>query len=175
MLQIFEVLGSGRLFRALAGVVFPISLVVPICLQAGPLSGAERLTPAESRGKMIYTTGRSPSGKELSFWLVGGGQRLTAGGVTCATCHGEDGRGGREGDVIAPDVTYEVLTKPRHVTLPSGRKRAPYTDALLARAITLGLDSSGQQLNLLMPRWDLTGSDLNDLIDYLKRLGEESR
>ena len=60
-----------------------------------------------------------------------------------------------------------------HVTLPSGRKRAPYTDALLARAITQGLDSSGQQLNLLMPRWSLPESELRDLLRYLKRLGSE--
>lgn len=76
-----------------------------------------------------------------------------------------------------PDISYEALSRPSTVTLPSGgqRERAPYNDDLLARAITQGLDSSGQKLNLLMPRWDLTGSDLNDLIDYLKRLGKESR
>lgn len=163
----------GRLFRALAGVVFPISLLVPLWIQAEPLSRPEGLTPAESRGKIIYTTARSPSGNELSYWLVGGGQRLPARGVTCATCHGEDGRGGREGNVRAPDITYEALTKPGHVTLPSRRKRAPYTDALLARAITQGLDSSGQQLNLLMPRWSLSDSDLQDLLTYLKRLGSK--
>jgi mono/diheme cytochrome c family protein len=161
----------GRLFHALAGVVFPISLLVPLWLQADPLSRPEGL--AESRGKIIYTTGRSPSGRELSYWLVGGGQRLPAGGVTCATCHGEDGRGEREGNPRAPDITYEALTKPGHVTLPSGRKRAPYTDALLARAITQGLDSSGQQLNLLMPRWSLSESELKDLLRYLKRLGSK--
>ncbi|MBI4488430.1 MAG: c-type cytochrome [Deltaproteobacteria bacterium] len=163
-----------RLFWALAGVVFPISFLVPLWLPADPPSKSERLTPAESRGKIIYTRGRSPSGNELSFWLVGGGQRLPAGGVTCATCHGEDGQGGREGNlIVTPDITYEALTKPGHVTLPSGRKRVPYTDVLLARAITQGLDSSGQKLNLLMPRWNLTGSDLQDLIAYLKRLRKE--
>jgi mono/diheme cytochrome c family protein len=162
-----------RAFRALAGVVFLISLLVPIWLQTEPFSRPGGLSPAESRGKIIYATSRSPSGKELYFRLVGGGQRLPAGGVTCASCHGENGRGGREGNLIAPDVTYKALTKPGHVTLPSGRKRAPYTDALLARAITKGLDSSGQKLNLLMPRWSLSESDLRDLLAYLKRLGNE--
>jgi len=162
-----------RLFRTLAGVVFLISLLLPLWLQAEPLSRPQNLTRAESRGKTIYTTGRSPTGNELSFWLAGGGQRLPSGGVTCATCHGEDGRGGREGDVRAPDITYETLTKPGHVTLPSGRKRASYTDALLARAITQGLDSSGQKLNLLMPRWSLSDSELQDLLRYLKRLGSK--
>lgn len=163
----------GRLFLALAGGVLPLSLFASLSLEAGSPSKKKGLTPTESRGKIIYTTGRSPSGREISFWLVGGGQRLPAGGVTCATCHGKDGRGGQEGDVRTPDVTYEALTKPGHVTLPSGRKRAPYTDALLVRAITQGLDSSGQQLNLLMPRWALSDSELQDLLAHLKRLGKE--
>lgn len=167
---------SGRLRRGVGGVVFPISLLVLIALQAEPPSKSERLTPAESRGKIIYTTGRSPSGKELYFRLVGGGQRLPAGGVTCASCHGEDGRGVRKGGEI-PDISYEALSRPSTVTLPSGgqRERAPYNDDLLARAITQGLDSSGQQLNLVMPRWNLSRSDLQDLLVYLKRLGKEPR
>jgi mono/diheme cytochrome c family protein len=161
----------GRIFHSLAGVIFPISLLIPPSLQADSLPRPQRLTPAESRGKTIYTTGQTPSGNELSYRLVTGGQRLPARGVTCATCHGEDGRGGREGDVVAPDITYGALTKPSSASLPSGRSRSPYTDALLARAITQGLDSSGNHLNSMMPRWSLSDSELRDLLRYLKRLG----
>ena len=161
-----------RLFRALE-VVFPISLLLPLCLQADLLPRPRVLTPAESRGKTIYTTGQSPSGGPLFYRLVTGGQRLLARGVTCATCHGLDGKGGREGDLVAPDITYEALIKPGHVTLPSGRKRVPYTDVLLARAITEGLDSSNNRLNSMMPRWFLSDSELQDLLRYLKRLASE--
>lgn len=163
-----------RLLRALAGIVFPISLWAPFSLQADPLSRPEGLTPAESRGKIIYTTGQSPSGKPLFFRLLSAGEDfLPAKGVDCASCHGLDGKGGREGNVVIPDITYGALTKPLTASLPSARRRAPYTDVLLARAITQGLDSSGQQLGSLMPRWALPVSDLQDLLKYLERLGSK--
>jgi cytochrome c1 len=81
---------------------------------------------------------------------------------------------------VAPDITYEVLTnevltKPSAASVPSERQRDPYNDALLARAITRGLDSSGNRLNPMMPRWLLSASDLQDLTAYLKRLGSEQR
>jgi hypothetical protein len=45
----------------------------------------------------------------------------------------------------------------------SGRERVACTDALLARAITQALDSTGGQLGLFMPRWVLSGSGLEGL------------
>jgi len=160
----------GWLFRALAGVLFSISLLVPLSLQTEPRSRPEGVTPAESRGKIIYTTGQSPSGRPLFYRLLSGEDFLPARGVACANCHGLDGRGGREGNVVAPDITYGVLIKPSAAPLPSGRSRSPYTDGLLVRAITEGLDSSGNRLNSMMPRWSLSDSELQDLLKYLKRL-----
>jgi len=75
--------------------------------------------------------------------------------------------------VPIPDITYATLTKPSTASLFLGRRRAAYTDALLARAITEGLDSSGQQLGSLMPRWALSESEVQDLLKYLNRLGRE--
>ncbi len=157
--------------RALTGVVFRISLVIPLSLQADPLSKPESLAPAESRGKIIYTTGQSPSGGPLFYRLLSAGTNVfPAKGVFCASCHGLDGKGGRKGDVVAPDITYGALSRPSTASASSIRQRAPYTDALLARAVTQGLDSSGEQLSPLMPRWVFSESELQDLLKYLKRL-----
>lgn len=145
--------------------------VAPLSRSADSFS--ECLTPAESRGKLIYATGRRPSGSELYYRFVAGGDLLPARGVACVNCHGVDGRGGKEGDVIVPAVTHEALTKPSTASGLSGRLRAPYTDALLARAITDGVDSSGAPLSTYMPRWLLSDSELQDLQRYLKRLGSE--
>jgi len=75
--------------------------------------------------------------------------------------------------VAAPDITYGGLSRPSTVSASSIRQRPPYTDALLARAIIQGLDSSGEQLSPLMPRWTLSESELQDLLTYLKHLGSE--
>ena len=69
------------------------------------------------------------------------------------------------------DITYATLTRPLLASPHWNKARAAYTDALLARAITRGLDSSGQQLDASMPRWVLSESDLKDLLKYMKRLG----
>ena len=148
--------------------VLLVGLFFPLSLQADPLSRPESLTPAESRGKSIYTTGQSPSGRPVFYRLLSTGANVfPAKGVFCASCHGLDGRGGRKGDAVAPDITYGALSQP---STASRGQRAPYTDALLARAIIQGLDSSGEQLSPLMPRWVLSDSELQDLIEYLKRL-----
>jgi len=166
-----------RVFHAVAVVILSISLLVPLWLRAHPPSKqadskSERLTSGESRGKIIYTTARSPSGEPFFYRLATGGDYVPATGITCAGCHGLDGKGGRLGDVPAPDITYKALTKPS--TAPSGRSRSPYTaDALIARAIIEGIDPSGQRLSVMMPRWSLSKSDLRDLLAYLKHLGSK--
>jgi mono/diheme cytochrome c family protein len=163
-----------KVLRARTGVVFRVSLVIPLSLHADPLSRPESLTPAESRGKIIYTTGQSPSGGPLLYRLLSAGANVfPAKGVFCASCHGLDGKGGQKKDVVAPDITYGGLSRPSSASASSTRQRPPYTDALLARAITQGLDSSGEQLSPLMPRWMLSESELQDLLSYLKRLGNK--
>ena len=46
----------------------------------------------------------------------------------------------------------------------------PYTDALIRRAITKGIDPAGQPLDWTMPRWQMGQEDLEDLLAYLKTL-----
>jgi hypothetical protein len=45
-----------------------------------------------------------------------------------------------------------------------------YTDALVKRAITQGIDEDGKPLDWTMPRWQMSEADLNALLDYLKKL-----
>jgi len=134
----------------------------------------EGLAPDEARGKIIYTTGRGAAGRLLYFRLLTAGERaLPANGVFCANCHGADGKGGREGNIVMADITYGTLSRPLPASPPWNRARAAYTDALLARAITQGVDSSGQQLDSSMPRWILFDPELQDLLKYLKRVGNK--
>ncbi len=46
----------------------------------------------------------------------------------------------------------------------------PYTDALIQRAITQGLDPAGEPLDWTMPRWQMADQGLNDLLAYPKTL-----
>jgi len=46
----------------------------------------------------------------------------------------------------------------------------PYTDATFGLTLRTGVTPDGRKLDLLMPRWQMTARDLDDLILYLKSL-----
>lgn len=123
---------------------------------------------------MIYTEGRNASGQTLEFRLFGAGDNLIpANGIVCAKCHGADGRGGTDGSIVMADIRHATLSRRLRASAKWHRARVPYTDALLARAIEHGIDSSGNRLTAVMPRWVLSDSELKDLLAYLKQLGRK--
>jgi ABC-type branched-subunit amino acid transport system substrate-binding protein len=154
-----------------------------------PLRGAESRAPSrpsggrqaaagseespEARGKKIYLKGTSRSGGEISAALGGSDTTVPASVLACVNCHGHEGIGKPEGGIEPPVITWKELTRPRGVSHPSGRPRPAYTRLELGRAITIGLDPGGRPLDIGMPRYRLTHSDLADLLAYLQRLGTE--
>lgn len=134
----------------------------------------DELSAQEQRGRQIYLTGTSPSGADLTAVLGDQGAEVPATVLPCVTCHGRDGRGKPEGGIVPSNLTWEALTKPYGATSPGGRQRPPYTEQRLKRAITMGLDAGDTPLDIAMPRYRLSGQDLDDLVAYLKRLGHET-
>jgi ABC-type branched-subunit amino acid transport system substrate-binding protein len=63
------------------------------------------------------------------------------------------------------------LAHPSRRGNPGDRSRGAYTQALLIRAITTGVDAANNRLSPLMPRFALSLSDANALVAYLMRLG----
>lgn len=136
-------------------------------------AGSAGLSAAEARGKRIYLSGESPSGGEITALMGDGGIEVPAAALPCASCHGHDGRGRPEGGVEPSDLTWEALTRPYTVTTLNGRQRGPYTPRLLTRAIGLGTDASGNELDTVMPRYRMSHDDSADLVAYLRRLGRD--
>ena len=128
----------------------------------------------ENRGKQLYRTGTSASGQEIIAVFGADGTPVSASVVPCSNCHGHDGRGKPEGGITPPNITWETLTKPYGVLHPDGRRHGPYTERLLIRAITMGIDPGGSRLHPAMPRYRLTERDAADLIAYMKTLGRAS-
>jgi mono/diheme cytochrome c family protein len=90
--------------------------------------------------------------------------------LACADCHGLEGRGLRTPMFISPDITYRNLTDPAGMLEPDGERGPTYTDALIHRAVTQGIDAEGKPLAWPMPRWHLTDRQWQDLLAYLKTL-----
>ena len=134
--------------------LFPVLIVVLI---------AASCTQYKSNGERIYFTSTSSSGKPI----ISQGFSMMQGNIACANCHGADGRGGNVRLMMtsfeAPNITWPVLTG-------NYEDHAPYTEATLKDAITRGVDPGGKELEIYMPRWQISDEDLNDLISFLKTL-----
>jgi len=167
-----------------------------------------------SNGERIYYTATSESGEPISFTMgngfdedampgygmmggmgsgMGGGMMMGSGedvhgGMSCATCHGPDGSGGRYlamGTVRTPNIQYAVLTGQVELEEDGhddegeeGHDEAeeeehghePYTDETLKIAITEGMEPDGEELDSFMPRWSMSDQDLEDLVSFIKTL-----
>jgi mono/diheme cytochrome c family protein len=121
-----------------------------------------------SNGEQIFMIGLSRRG---SIKVSGGPFWFQMHGGGCAVCHGSDGRGGKVimmGVLEAPSITYKDLTEEEHEG--GGEEHPPYTDALIKRAITKGINPAGERLDSQMPRWELSNADFKDLLRFLKTL-----
>ncbi len=121
-----------------------------------------------SNGEQIYYTGVIAKAGPIP--RVGGPMWVRMGGTGCVACHGVQGRGGvpvMMGTTIPADIRYEALIKGEY---EHGKKETPYTDSLIKRAITEGLNPDGEPLDWTMPRWQVSDADFADLLAYLKTL-----
>ena len=110
--------------------------------------------------------GMSPSGTPIQAEMTGG---TVPGAMTaCVGCHGRDGTGNSEGGVTPTSVRWRDLVRPYDVNSPSGRRHGAYDEALVQRALTVGLDSAGNRLDAVMPRFRMSNADMADLIAWLK-------
>ncbi len=142
-------------------------------LLPGPLYGEEYVDSfTGSLGEQIYYTGVGTDG---AIPRSGGMRHMGSGG--CVTCHGRDGLGGQVGMMAwsedAPPITYEALTGEHdaHGDEPDEE----WSDSDIARAVRDGELPDGDQLDPIMPRWDMTDREMDALIDYLKTLDGSER
>jgi cytochrome c oxidase subunit II len=124
-----------------------------------------------SNGERVYFTGQSETDPQITSQMQGM-HRMQAGSMACADCHGSDGRGGTVRMMMssfdAPDIRYSTLIEGEHGDAHG--EHAPYMDEDIKRAITEGIDPAGEELEWIMPRWEMTDEQLNDLIAYMKTL-----
>ena len=139
-------------------------------LLAAAACDAAELTEIEARGKQIYVTGTSPSGQDIVALVGVDGFELPASSMTCASCHGLDGRGRPEGGVVPSDITWAHLTKAYGHDHSYGRQHPAFDLAGVETAIRTGVDPAGNRLDLAMPAFRIEDDDLAALIAYLRRI-----
>lgn len=122
-------------------------------------------------GKLIYETGKAPTGRVIEAFLPLSEITVDAALLPCASCHGRDGKGRPEGGLEPPDLRWHVLVKPYGHRHPNGRIHPAFSPRTLARAVTMGFDPAGNELAGVMPRYRLTIAERDALIAYIRVLG----
>jgi ABC-type branched-subunit amino acid transport system substrate-binding protein len=130
------------------------------------------LDEMEHVGKRIFTKGIG-SGTKITASMSG--VDVPGSVMTCVNCHNANGKGNAEGGITPSDITWFELTKSYGGKRKSGKKYPPYNEKTLKKAITMGIDPGGNELNSAMPRYNMSLNDLNCLVAYLKTLGTKGR
>jgi cytochrome c oxidase subunit II len=139
-------------------------LLLGIGILGGPAPGSAGVEPSAAAGALIFRTGAAPDGRPIPY---SGGMMMRIG---CAGCHGVDGHGLQTPMFLSPDISYRNLTDPAGMREPGGERGSIYTDDLIRRAVTQGIDAEGKPLAWPMPRWQFGDRDWQDLLTYLKTL-----
>lgn len=112
-----------------------------------------------SLGKQIYRDGVGVAGR---LQYSHGPEWLRFTGPACLVCHGERGQGltVQAGEVTgaAPAISWTAL------------KERGYDEASFRRALLAGVDPHGREFIDYMPRWQLSESETDALIECLRGL-----
>ena len=106
----------------------------------------------KSPGERIYYTGIGVNGYPIPFYGSPMWLRMHGGG--CVSCHGVHGRGGvpvMMGTAIPTDIRYKALIGKEKHAHGGKEKEHHYTDALIKRAITQGLEADGELMDWTRP------------------------
>jgi ABC-type branched-subunit amino acid transport system substrate-binding protein len=155
-----------------------------------PLSNSD----IQRLGEQMYREGILPSGQPMQS-VVKGDIPVSGTSFTCVSCHMRSGLGSIEGGVFTTPTNGRTLYEKRDLpgsgnnrrntgmNMASKKKgvtpiqpptsRPAYTDETLADVLRGGKDPSGRMLDMIMPRYNLSDSDMAIMVAYLKTLSNE--
>jgi hypothetical protein len=144
-------------------------------------------------GKALYFDGKFSNGKNLTAHMAGGAV-LQGKLAACVRCHRPSGYGINESDARTADITANTLFNPleprrdyllrslyqeRHgiiaqLNAKTPRNRPAYQDEVdILKAVHEGVDTGGNTLSTLMPRYDIDLDDAISLKTFLQTLGNK--
>ncbi|MDH3536450.1 MAG: ABC transporter substrate-binding protein [Gammaproteobacteria bacterium] len=124
-------------------------------------------------GRQLFFEGRQDGRDPLTANVGAASVPVPATALPCAGCHGRDGQGRPEGGVRPSDITWFNLSREYGGVTAKGRRFQVYDEDRFLRAVSEGFDSSGNQLDSSMPRYNISRRDARDLIAYLKVIQDD--
>ena len=128
-------------------------------------------------GRLLYLEGQLPNNTPLIG--IRQGIELIGKEAACVQCHRESGLGSVEGNEIISPISGPALFGDKETIIVEHLRRfnrsisaahAPYDKNTFTKAVRSGEHLSGKTLNPLMPRYQLSDSEIDDLIAYLHTL-----
>ena len=150
-----------------------LRLIMMLLSASVTLAHADELSEQALRGKQIYVAGESESGAPINAIVSRGGTAISASILPCIGCHGDDGKGRPEGGVVPSDITWNKLTATYGHEHAYGRTHPAFDERSVAVAIIAGVDPASNSLDTAMPRYDMSETDMADLIAYLQHIEDD--
>lgn len=157
-----------------------------IAQRTGPGGSAalrgQSLDPAEvALGRSIYMDGIG-DGQRPVMGLRFGGIEARGKSVACVSCHRRSGLGAVEGAEQIPPIAGRFIFTDDPLSVVSmnirtsrrfNQRHVPLDDAAFAAALRDGLHVEGRELGAMMPRFELSDTELRGLRAYLSTLSAE--
>ncbi|BDV32539.1 c-type cytochrome [Methylocystis iwaonis] len=154
-----------------------------------PLATAGEPAPDAALGERLYFEGRKVDGSPL-LAKTQSDVPLPGSRAACVTCHRPSGFGTSEGGYFVPPINGATLFSERKLDrgrfllnrfeqaqpqryrarLSQPHMRPAYDFDTLGRALRNGVDAAGQELDPIMPRYELSAADVANLQAFLKNL-----
>ncbi len=147
------------------------SVIIAVSFALGAVGflrdAAADLTPQQERGRVIYFSGTSPSGGQITAYFGKDLLEIPGEHAACSTCHGYDGLGRPESGIIPSNVTWSYLMKSYGHIHPDGFEHAAFTIDSLKRYMKEGIYPGEKRGDPAMPIYALSDQDLDDLLAFL--------
>jgi len=128
-----------------------------------------------ANGERIYFTATSDRGSQITY--RGGpnlGGMMMGTYLTCAACHGPDGRGGTHWMHMqvmeAPDIRLVALNEEMEEHGGEEHAEGGFDLEEFRGAVVDGFHPDGEPLSQDMPHWQMSEADLADLFAFLESL-----
>ncbi|KAF2989854.1 hypothetical protein MJC1_02990 [Methylocystis sp. MJC1] len=163
--------------------------VVALVAAISPSSALAEPSGDPALGERLYFEGRRADGSPLVA-TTQGDVSLPESRAACVTCHRPSGFGTSEGGYFVPPINGLALFSERQLDrgrfllnrfeqaqpqryrarLNQPHMRPAYNFETLGRALRGGVDASGQDLDPIMPRYQLSDADVANLKSFLRNL-----
>lgn len=173
---------ASKASRRLIQIACLLGCTLSLFLSGIAVANSDAVADELDQGRRIYLEGILPSGAALTGTRFGN-TSVSGASIACVNCHRRSGMGQVEGDIQVPPITGNFLfatgkdkqlaTMDPRVSKRFNQAHDPYTDASLANAIVRGTNNRDQQMNVAMPRFNLSESELKALTAYLKQLSSQ--